>query len=181
MSLGKKRSAIVKLSGGEIWLKEVKSDGTDLQVPGAWFSPGYIQESELKDEFKESKVPDETGSIVRILHDSREVSIVGIFEQSDKDLLDFLRKGCVDKYYRVYHYQGIVDDKHQELFFGICQLTPGVSLKSGTKRPPFTINVLKNDTAITVATADMPAIKKATAEVAIDANEFYDIAETAVT
>lgn len=178
MALSKKAQAIEKWSGGILMIKEVNPDGSDLDSPPDWQELSFIMEAELKDETAIENVKDETGQSVRKISGARDVTISGLFMQSDADLLNFLKETCRDRYYRIYRYEGKVGTRHQEVFFGICEFTPKIELKSGTKRPPFEISVLKNEKQVTIPANNLPGSAKTPDAVIINAGEMYKFIET---
>lgn len=179
MATGKKAGAIVSQSGGLILYKEVNSDGSDLATPDTWHPLGYIDDGTgPTDKTPIEKHTDETGGVVKRSLGDREVMLEGTLMQSDKDLIDFLTDTARDKYYALYRYEGKVDGKEQEFFFGICQFTPQMELKSGAKRIPFEATVLKNENAITILALNLPSEAKTSSDVTIPAGKFYVIVET---
>lgn len=180
MSLALKADAIKKWFGGTLMVKEIDPDGTDLTSPDTFKSLSYIEEGEVVDETAVEAYRDETGEIVSLQEDNRDITLKGNFAQSDYDLLDFLVNTCRNKYYAVYRYLGVANGEHIEMFFGICKFKPQLNLKAGTKKPPFEIYVLNNPSAITIAAPGLPNLAKTTAEVVIAANAKYKIVKTAV-
>lgn len=183
MAMSKKKGAINKYSGGKLLLLELTSGAlAGTEVAGDWIDLGYVESSELMDETPEETFADETGNTVDTDYGDRTVKYSGNLMQSDKDLLDFLKETVRGKYYSLYHYQGVVNSKDQEIVAAVCTVKPIVQLASGTKRPPFEINILKNDSAFAyggVGEAALPTDAKAsTASVAAD--KYYTILETAV-
>lgn len=177
MSTSKKRNAVVKWSGNNIQYQQVNEDGSPLQVADTWHSLGHISDAEFMDETEQEKIQNESGGVTRVIENARNVTVKGTLQQSDKDTLDFLGNTCRDKFYRVYRDEGVVDGKQQEFFLGICQFKPSISLKSGTKRPPFEITVLQNDSAITIAAVALPADAHVDTEIVIPAGGYYFISE----
>jgi len=181
MAMAKKPDAIQTKGGGLILAKECTAAGGT--VSGAtWLNLGHIDDgSGPSDKTPIEKKTDETGNVVKRLLGDREVVIEGNLMQSDADLLVFLTVTCRNKYYHIYRYEGEVNGFYQEFFFGICQITPQMDLKSGTKLTPLEIIGLKNEAAITFAILDHPAQAKTAAIVIVAAEAYYKIVETAVT
>lgn len=141
----KDKGAIVKWSGGRMYYYEVEDHGGGVSS-GSWVELGYIQESNLQDNTEQEDYQDETGDTVKTEDTVRVVKVNGLLMMSDKATMDFMKETVRgEKYYMVYKYEGEVNQKHQEIFFGICKFKPQVDLASGTKRPPFEITVLKNE------------------------------------
>jgi len=177
--MAKNKDEIVKKGGNELWYKEVNEDGSNLSpTPATWATLGHIQESEFNDETEFEKTYNEAGELVGIDEGNREPQIKGLLMQSSKTILDFLGKGCRDKYFAIYKYEGIVNKKHQELWIAVAQIRPLIQLKSGTKRPPIEITAMKVDSAVTITTT-LPSVAKASTAT-IPANDYWVITETAV-
>lgn len=184
----KNRSSIKKFSGG-YWLALPLANEVTGAVVGdtGWLEMGYVQEATLNDSTEQEDVIDETGAVINVDDVTRTVKINGLLMQTDADTIKFYKETVRGKYYMIYHYDGVNDSKHQEYFFGICQIKPMVEIASGTKRIPFEITVLKNETAIPLGDTGEVALPTtgegydchlATGDIA--ANIYYDIFETAV-
>ena len=180
MPIGKKPGAIVDNSGGITMIQECTYAGALIGT--TYLLIGYLEDGTgWSDKTPRNKKIDETGGVVKSTLGDREVMIEGSFMQSDKDLLDLLGDSCRDKYYSVYRYEGIVNEYHQEVFFGVCQIVPQIELKAGAKSIPFQIEVLKNSIAITIEIADLPSHAQTGADVVIASGAYYKVVETAVT
>lgn len=179
--LQKKKNAVTKLGGGDIQVYEVDQDGSPVDG-AAWKPLGYIETSSIKDETTQTDYPDETGNVVTVDDEVRTVSLTGNLMQTDKDLLDFLKEGCRNKYFAVYQNAGMNEGKVQEVFYGICKIRPLIDVTSGTKRPPFEIKALKNETALVFGDGgiEVPAESEAVAAT-IPAGEYYYIASNSPT
>jgi len=141
---------------------------------------GYIQETSFKYEKPKEDIVDETGNIVSSEFGNVSVILTGILMQSNKTLLDFLRDSTENKYYNVYYKMvptGDLNGLTQELFAGIAVVKPLFELVSGTRRPPFEITFLSNDSAITIGEPDVIFGSVATADITIGAGKYYDIVE----
>lgn len=185
------KGAITKYGGGIIKVSEVADTGLELDLdPDSVFDLGYIQESTFTDTTDEEEAIDETGNTVNITLANRRVTLTGVLMQSDKATLD-IAKECRNKYYQVYYYGGKVNGKHQEIFFGICRIKPMVELPSNTRRVPFEIKCLKNESNINFVLEDNALGHRYYAYyqgvlvnndyvVQIPAGEYYVIVETSV-
>lgn len=185
MAVSKNRSAIKKFSGGTWMVLPIADEvAGPASTDTGWLTLGYVQESTLSDSTETEDIKDETGGVVNTDEVERTVKINGLLMQSDKDTIDFLKETVRGKYYMVYHYDGINDGSWQEYWFGICQIKPMVEIASGTKRIPFEISVLKNDSAIAfgdTSEVDVPSVAKdATITGDIAAGTYYTITETTV-
>jgi hypothetical protein len=175
---GKNAGAIKKWSGGEMWIKQVNADGTDLASPDSFRSLGYIEQGKFSDITETEDYPDETGEIIASVENTRTVTIEALFMQSSKEILDFVGDECRNKFYALYRYEGIVAQKHQELFFPLVKVTPQIQLEAGTKRPPFKATALKAPAAISLVVTAIPA--KAEGPIAIAKDKYYSIVETPI-
>lgn len=178
MPLTRDKGAITRYGGGVIKLREVQDDGSN---PGLTVEDlGYVQETTLTDVTDIEIVTDETGAQVQSFDGNRRVSFTGILMQTNKDLIDFLKDTARGKYYQVYYKANSnVNGKVQEIFFGICRIKPQIELSSTNRRIPLEINVLKNETQITVADANS-VYGSTTPSATIPAGAYYVITETTI-
>lgn len=175
MAIAKDKGAIKKFSGGSLWYQECTDAGAALGSPDTWHTFGYIQESKLSDMTDEESIYDETGGQVTSLEGNRTVKFSGLFMQTDKDHIDFLKETVRGKFYHIYHSQGIVNGTTQEMLYGICSIKPQVEIASGTKRMPFEFTVLKNDAELTsVSTSGITGASAAT--ITVPASQYYAVA-----
>ncbi|MCP4394544.1 MAG: hypothetical protein GY804_09805 [Alphaproteobacteria bacterium] len=165
--------------------------GVNTTGYGAWSSGGtakefnvttfgYIQETNLGYKKPKEELKDETGATVTTEAGDVETGISGVLMQSNLTLLDFLRDETENKYYLVYYKMSPTGDLNgltQEIFVGIGVFTPGFELVSGTRRPPFEITFLKNDSAITIGEPDVIFGSIATSDIVIAAEKYYEIVE----
>jgi len=142
----KDKGAVVKKGGGVLRVVPVNDNGGIADPESVtWVDLGYIAESNLQDETTTEDYHDERGHNINNEETVRTPKLTGLLMQSDKSTLDFLKETVRGNYYFVYQYQGIVNGKYQEVFYGICKIKPVVGLASGTKRPPFEITPLNNE------------------------------------
>ncbi|MBE2228254.1 MAG: hypothetical protein IAE93_12950 [Ignavibacteria bacterium] len=180
LSITRDKGAIHSHGGGIIKVKQVQEDGTDLSPAASVVDIGYIQDSEFNDQTPLTDVKDETGATVTQEEGDREISVKATLMQSDSEVIA-LAKEVRGKFYALYKYNGIVDGKHQEIFFGVGKITPQINLKFSGGRIPFEYKSSKLASAVTIDTTDLTAWGAyATAEVTIAANDFYQIVETSV-
>ena len=196
MTIAKDKGAIRKFGGGVLKILVATYSGPATnKVYSDWLDVGYVQESKLSDVTADEPVNDETGGQVASLEGNRVIKFTGLLMQTDKDLIDYLKDTVRGAYYSVYHYDGINNGKYQEYVFPICTIKPMVEIASGTKRIPFEITVLKNESAIPFSDkdgsdttqAELPAgnYAQGTAITGVDAiivaaSEYYHLQETAV-
>ena len=192
MAIAKDKGAIKKFSGGVWRFCQLSDEEAGVKAADAvdgtstyWLDPGYVQESTLSDSTETEDVMDETGGVVNTDEITRTVKITGLFMQTDKGLIDFLKDTVRGKYYAVFHYDGINNGKYQDYHFGICQIKPMIEIASGTKRIPFEISVLKNSSLIPVGGASeavmtTEAHSSETDAYNIAANGYYTLVETTV-
>jgi hypothetical protein len=149
------------------------------EVSGIWSARTlgllwYVGESKLSDVTESEPIYDETGNQVTALEANRTVKFSGLFMQTDKDHIDFLKETVRGKFYHIYHYQGLVNGTAQEMLYGICAIKPMVEIASGTKRIPFEFTVLKNEAELTsVATTGITGVTAAT--ITVPAGQYYAV------
>ena len=143
---------------------------------------GYINDSGIRFETESEDIPDETGQTINSVEGIDTVCLEGIFMQSGKNLLDFLRDNTINQYYRVYYKAtptAALNGNTQELFIGIAKLVRMMDVKANTKRCPFEFKILQNLVAITVQEPDVVFSSVRATDVTIAAEEYYHITETA--
>lgn len=178
LSISRDRGAIHSKGGGIIKVKQVLEDGSDLTVTASVVDIGYIQDSEFNDATPLTDVKDETGATVTQEEGDREVSVKATLMQSDSEVID-LAKQVRGNFYLLYKYNGLVDGKHQEIFFGVGKITPQVNLKFTGGRIPFEYKASKLASTLTVSTASLAALgAHATQTVTIAADDLYTVVET---
>ena len=173
-TIARDKSAIKKYGGGKIYVMEVEEDGTPLGTPDTFTDIGYVQESTISDETEKEEERDESNAVVSTSDTNRTILFSGLLMQSDDETLNFLRRGCRDKFYQVYYLSAeSIQSEQQDVAFGICQITPKMELVSGTRRPPFEITVLVNEAEITVTAPTVSA----SASIVIPAGDYYEIVQ----
>lgn len=173
------KGAVHSKGGGIIKVKQVLEDGADLTVTASVIDLGYIQDSEFNDATPLTDVKDETGATVTQEEGDREVSIKATLMQSDAKVID-VAKQVRGNFYLLYKYNGLVDGKHQEMFFGVGKITPQVNLKFTGGRVPFEYKSSKLASTMVISTAALAAIgAHATQSVSIAADDYYTVVETA--
>jgi len=176
--MAKDAGAIGKYFGSHLYYQERNDDGTALSTPDTWHDFGYVQELKVADTTDIEDAIDMSGSVVAQDSSKRTVKLTGLFMQSDKTTMDFLKSGCRSKYYAIYANLGVINGVTQELLAGICEIKPQVELASGVKRIPFEFSVLKNASAISsISTSGISGVKAST--LSVSAEEYYSITETA--
>lgn len=176
MALGKKKPAIQENAGGEVWIATCDADGSNQ---GTFAQIGYIAGTELADETSSTKLPDETGGIVKTTFGTREISFAVNLMQIDKDSMEFATKTSVGNYYTVVYKQTYeaISGNHQWFCGGICEVERSMSRSSpGTDGPTVTFNVLKNDSALTI---DASTADSGLNAISIGASEYWSITEVA--
>lgn len=173
----KDKGGIVKYGGGVLRVSEcsdagvlVGSDFTDL---------GYIEVTDFKDDRAEEKTFDETGAIVKRNYGDRDILFEATLMQTNVEVLDFIM-AAENKYYTLYYKAtktGDINAKTQELFAGICQIKPSIRIQSGQKRLPISIQMLPNESAISITTPATLFESVETDTVVIAANAYYKIVE----
>ena len=159
-------------------MREVDDAGT--YTSGDTTDLGYINDTGLRFETETEDIPDETGQVVTSLEGNDTVKLEGIFMQSNKDVLDFLRDDTVGKFYQVYYKAtptAALNGLTQELFVGIAKLKRMFDVKANTKRIPFEFTLLKNEAQIDIASPDSVYGSIETSTVNILAEKYYAITE----
>ena len=176
------RGAFSPKGGGIIKVKEVNDDGTDLSTPSTIYDLGFLQETTFADSTPTDQFKDEAGDTVQTIEGDRSVTVVGTLMQRDKAILD-MAKECRGKFYAMYKYNGIVNGKHQEVFFGIGKVDPAFEVKLQGGTVPFKFTAMKTPAAIVIASASLTASfwnTKTTTTVTIPVDDYYLICETTV-
>jgi hypothetical protein len=169
---------VTKYGGGILKVREVSDAG--VYTSGDTYVLGYLETTTIKYEKPKEDINDETGNTVKTLFGNAMVGLTGVLMQSGANLLDFLRDLTEAKFYQLYYKMTPTGDLNgitQELFAGIAVITPKFELVSGTRRPPFEITFLKNDSAITITTPDSVYGCVETDTVTIAAGKYYEIVE----
>ena len=141
---------------------------------------GYLEVTTPKYEKPKEDINDETGGTIKSLFGNAMAQITGTFMQSNATLLDFLRDNTEGKYYNIYYKMtptGDLNGLTQEFFGAIGVFTPKFEIASGTRRTPFEITFLKNDSAITIGEPDVLFGSVETDDVVIAANAYYELTE----
>ncbi len=141
---------------------------------------GYINDTGLRFETETEDTPDETGQVINSLEGIDTVKLEGIFMQTGKDLLDFIRDNTINVFYRVYYKAtptAALNGLTQELFIGIAKLERMMDVKANTKRCPFIFTILKNEAAISVDEPDVVFSSVRATDVTIAAEKYYFISE----
>jgi len=155
------------------------SGGTAKEVNS--YDLGYINDTGLRFETETEDIPDETGQTINSVEGNDTVKLEGIFMQSSKNLLDFIRDNSVNVFYRLYYKASPtagINGLTQELFVGIAKLQRMMDVKANTKRCPFEFTLLKNETAIVIAEPDVQLGAVTTTDATVGAEEYYIITET---
>lgn len=177
MAITKDKGSIRKWGGGELWY-QLCNDTTGVATSSNnWATLGYIQETKLSDMTETEEFADETGNVVSEDEGKRVVKLTGLFMQTDKDTIDFLKETVRGNFYNIYQKSGTLNAKTQEIFYGICRIKPQAEVASGVKRIPFEITVLKNDSAISsIAVSNITGVAATTPT--IPASQYYLVVET---
>ncbi len=143
----KDKGSIIKFGGGILKVREVADDGA--YTTGDLTDLGYINDCGLRFETEIEDIPDETGQTVTSLEGNDTVMLEGMFMQSGKDLLDFIRDETIGKYYQIYYKAtptAALNGLTQELFVGISRLKRQIDIATpnsvyGSVTTP-TVNIL---------------------------------------
>lgn len=173
----KDAGGVIKHGGGILQVSECDDAGGSVSVDQT--NLGFIEVTEFIDEVSETIYRDETGNQIKKVYEDRVVQLNATLMQTNVEILDFL-KAASTKYYQLYYKSsktGDMNGKTQELFGGICQITPSFRVRSGEKRIPISILFLENQTAITITGANTTYGAIETDNVVIAANGYYKIVE----
>lgn len=174
----KDAGAVIKYGGGILKVSACDDQGGTVSTDQTEL--GYLEVTEFIDEVPEEIIKDETGGQVKKVYGDRVVQLNATLMNSQTDLLTFL-KAAEGLYYQLYYKMSKTNDmngKTQELFGGICQITPSFRVRSGEKKIPISITFLNNETAISIATPQTTYGSVHSSTVSIAANGYYKILET---
>lgn len=169
---------ILKYGGGIIKVSECDDAGGTPSADQTEL--GYIEVTEFINEVSEEIIKDETGSQVKKVYGDRTVQLNATLMQTNVEVIDFLL-GAENKFYQLYYKMsktGDVNAKTQELFGGICQITPAVRIKSNEKRIPISITFLKNESAITITSPKTTYDAVEADDIVIPAGAYMKIVES---
>jgi len=141
---------------------------------------GYLQETAYKYDKPIESINDETGNTVKTVLGDAVVTLNGILMQTGTTLLDFLRDTVENQFYHLYYKCTPTDDLNgitQEYFAALARVRPMFEVKSGVRRVPFEITLLKNDAAVTIGEPDVIFGSIATADVVIALGKYYELVE----
>jgi hypothetical protein len=179
LSITKDKGQIHSKGGGIIKIQQGLETGLPLTTAEAVDDLGYVAESTFTDKTPLEDVSDETGAVITSEEGNRQVMIQTILMQTDKARLD-MAQDVRGKFYRLYKYNGLVDNKHQEIFFTCGKITPQTELKFTGGRLPFEYRA---SAVASDATFDSTSISlfgaHASSPVTVSAGSYYKIVETA--
>ena len=184
----KDRGGFNPKGGAVIRIKEVNDDGTDFTTASSVYDVGYLQETTISDNTPTTEFKDEAGDTVQTIEGDRSVTVQGVLMQRDKATLD-IAKECRGKFYALYKYNGVVNGKHQEMFYGCGKIDPSFEVKLQGGTTPFKFTATKLNSAVTIAASVVCAAPAdgagawgayVTATVTIAAGDYYTIVETTV-
>lgn len=179
LNITRDKGEIHSKGGGIIKIQEVLESGADTSPRATVIDLGYIQESSFKDDTPLEDVKDETGNTVTQEEGDREVMISCTLMQSGAGALS-IPKEVRGKFYRLYKYNGEVDNKNQEMFFAVGKITPKTELSFSGGRIPFEYKSSSVASTVTIDSTGVSLIGAyATAPVAIASGDYYTIVETA--
>lgn len=144
------------------------------------YNLGYINDSGLRFITEFEDIPDETGGTVISLEQPDVVKFEGMFMQTNKNMIDFLRDRTLGAFYEVYYKgtkTGGINALTQEYFLGIAKIKRTIDVKANTKRINFEFTVLKNESAITVQEPDQVYGSIAATDITIAADTYFTVVE----
>jgi hypothetical protein len=148
---------------------------------------GYILQSSFEQKASKEQFKSEDG-IVRAVDFTYETRTTAILMQRDKTLIDFLSQSVKGKLYLQYHYRGIANAKHQEIF-SVVRITPQAKIDTpgAAKSFPYEAAHIAMNVQLTVSAEVISAIEsaldvdiKTTGPVIIPAGAEFVIIETVV-
>jgi hypothetical protein len=171
----------IAVGGGNImYVKEVKSDGTDLASPDTWHVWANLISSKFTDTDERKDIVHEDASRVT-LRSTRKVGIEGTTSQVSKAIIA-TKEEMRGKFYAVYYQDApLANGKVREYYLGICQGFMNIEKenKDATEQTiNFSFVALKNNALISVPNASLPSVKKTAGAMDVAAGAYYSIAET---
>lgn len=177
---------VANITGDTFELAGINSSGYGAYTSGGrvekatTYNLGYINDSGLRFVTDEEDVPDETGAIAITQPLADVVKFEGIFMQTNKNMVDFLRDNALGNFYEAY-YKGTktagINGVTQEFFLGIVKIKRNIEIKANTKRIPYEFTVLKNESLITVVDPDQIYGSVETDDVTISADTYFTAVE----
>ena len=174
----KDKGSVIKFGGGILKIRAVDDAGT--YTSGNTTDLGYINDCGIRFETETEDIPDETGQLITSLEGVDTVKLEGIFMQTNKDVLDFIRDNTIGAFYQIYYKStptAALNGLTQEIFVGIAKLKRMFDVKANTKRMPFEFTILQNAAAIAITSPDSAYGSIETSTVNIAAEKYYQIVE----
>jgi len=148
---------------------------------------GFILQSSFEQKASKEQFKSEDG-VVRAVDFTYETKTTAILMQRDKTLIDFLAQTVKGRLYMQYHYRGIANAKHQEIF-SVVRVTPQAKIDTpgAAKSFPYEAVHMAINVQLTITSAIIAAIEtaldvdiKTTGPVIITAGAEFVIVETDV-
>ena len=144
------------------------------------YNLGYINDSGLRFITETEDIPDETGGTVISLEQPDVVKFEGMFMQTNKNMIDFLRDRSLGQFYEAYYKgtkTGGINGLTQEYFIGILKIKRMIDVKANTKRMNYEFTVLKNESEIAIQNPDQIYGSVETDDVTIAADTYFTVVE----
>jgi len=183
LTTSKSKASVNIYGGGEIKVTQVDENGTQLSSPDTPHSLGYIKESTLSDKTPTQDIIDETGNVVVTVEGNRSVMVTGTMLQSASGNIN-IAKEVRGKFYQMYKFNGTVNGKYQEIFFGTGSITPQIELKFADGTIPFEYKSSILESAVSIAASAYGAYcavgSASGTTVSVAAGDYYTVVETAI-
>lgn len=122
---------------------------------------GYIFQSSFEQKAAREQFKSEDG-VTRAVDFSYDVRTTAILMQRNKTLIDFLTTSVKGKLYLQYHYRGIANAKHQEIFSAV-RVTPETKIDTpgAVKSFPYEATHIAVNNAVTISSGVITQIESA--------------------
>lgn len=146
-------SALKNEGGGTARIFEINPN-TYTYSTGSDYDFGYIKDSGMMGDTPLEEVQDETLKTIGARYGNDTFGFTATLMQADSGSMEMLMdsKG---KYFRGYKYNGIIDNKHWEIFYVIGQLVPKYDIKFPNPEVPVEFKGYYNKTAVTLNEAEL--------------------------
>lgn len=128
MNVSKTVNAVDPKGGGELYIKEVLSDGSNTSPQSPVIDLGLIAESDFKDTTTQKELEDETGATFLTMNEKRTVTLDSTLWQSDTNMVNAIKE-MRDKYFTVVYKKSA--KLNQWIVIPVTQAKPDFNWKSG--------------------------------------------------
>lgn len=148
-------TSISKYSGDRFAYRRVVVDNDGVITPDEanWHNGTYRISDEIGFDRKSESVFSASGKLLTTEEGETTSEIIITSAQTDANLIQFIKNEARDQYFEVFFDAGKGNEKKfLEVFAPLVQFRGLLSIKSGTRKPDVTIDVLSNLTAVTPTT-----------------------------